>query len=263
MTTAWTPDVVTTDLGRAVRYTLLWGLDGMALRTVGGAGDRVPFVNESAVRARLADADLPVVAVAPGVFEGDAESRASWLNDVTVLEEAARFARRMGCSVVRVGALAAGERPGSAEALHAAGEVAQRVGLRLAVRNEAGTSVGTGAALAALLSDAGHASVGADWRPADAFASGEEPAAGLRALVERAVPLVTVGVRDGVRDGGAWIETMLGDGAVGWEAHVDALADAGVEGPLVLDALPGPAGSHGLETATRLVRLARRARRRA
>ena len=84
MTTAWTTDVSTQDAARAVRQTLLWGLDGVALRTVGGA--RVPDVTEGPLRRRLQDAELPVVALDPGLFEGDA-SRAAWLNDVAVLEE--------------------------------------------------------------------------------------------------------------------------------------------------------------------------------
>ena len=183
MTPAWTPDVVTPNLERAVHYTLLWGLEGVALRTVGGAGDRVPFVNEAAVRRRLDDAELPVVAVDPGVLEGSWAVRAGWLNDLALLDEAAAFAGRLGCGLVRVGALGgeggAYDDEVAAAALREAGDVAGERGVRLAVRNAVGTGLETGAALAALLAAAAHPAVGADWRPADVLATGERPSDGL------------------------------------------------------------------------------------
>ena len=262
MTPAWTTDVVTPNLERAVHYTLLWGLEGVALRTVGGAGDRVPFVNEAGTRRRLDDAELPVVAVDPGLFEGSWSARAGWLNDLAVLDDAAAFAARVGCPVVRVGALGGEGGPydaaAAADALRRAGDVAAARGVRLAVRNEAGTGLAAGADLAALVGAVGHASVGADWRPADARAAGEEPAAGLAALLDAGVPVVTVGVRDRTADGE---DAVPGEGGVGWAGQLGALAAAGWDGPLVLDGLPAPPARHGLAAATALVGLARRAGR--
>ena len=265
MIPSWTTDAVTSDLSRAVHYTLLWGLEGVALQTVGGTGDRVPFVNEATLRSRLSEADLPVVAIAPGLFEGSADARAVWLNDLAVLEDAASFCQRIGCGAVRVGALGsdpdAFDMSVAADALRQAGAVAARHGLRLAVRNEAATAVATGEALADLLARIDHSAVGADWRPADALASGDDAASGVAAVLASGAPVVTVGARDGRVEGG-WEETVLGEGGVGWDAQIDALAAAGVEAPLILDALPGPAGSHGLAAATALVRFARLGRRR-
>ena len=63
MLTAWLTDTVTSDLDRALHYTLLWGLEGVELRTVGGAEDRVPFVNEAKLKRRLSEHELPVVAI--------------------------------------------------------------------------------------------------------------------------------------------------------------------------------------------------------
>lgn len=262
MTPAWTTDVVTPDLSRAVRYTLLWGLEGVALRTVGGVADRVPHVNEAALRNRLADADLPVVAVDPGLFEGSAADRVGWLGDLDWLEETAAFCRRVGCGLVRVGALAAGGGgEARADALRQAGAVAARHGLRLAVRNEAGSAVETGGALADLLRDAAHDALGADWRPADALAAGEDPARGLEALLSAGGHIACVGVRDGQPGGAGWDEQAVGEGSVGWDRQLAALAAAGYDGPLVLDALPGPAQTHGLSAGTALVSAARRAKR--
>lgn len=270
VTPAWTSDIVTPNLERAVHYTLLWGLEGIALRTVGGPGERVPDVNEAAVRRRLGEAELPVVAVDPGLFEGSWAARAGWLNDVAVLDDVAAFAVRVGCPLVRVGALGgeggAYDGEAAADALRRAGDVAAEHGVRLAVRNELGTGLETGAALARLLSLADHPALGADWRPADVLASGERPADGLRALLDAGVPVACVGVRDG-HAGGAqaagagWVETAPGDGVVGWDHQLAALGAAGYDGPLVLDGLPAPPAKHGLASATALVRLSRAAAR--
>ncbi len=262
MTTAWTPDVATGDPARAVRLTLFWGLDAVSLRMVGGG--RVPDVTEGPLRRRLDESDLPVAALDPGLFEGDAAAKAVWLNEVSRLDEVAAFGDRFGCRLVRVGALASGgafDRAASAPALRQAGTEAARLGLVLAVRNEAGTAVATGADLAGLLAAVAHPAVGADWRPADAVLAGEAPADGLAALVAAGIAVRCVGVRDGDAVDGAWHDAVVGEGALGWDAHLDALAQAGVDGPLVLDALPEPVRTSGLSSATALIRSARRARR--
>ena len=259
MTTALTTDAATQDPARAVRFTLFWGLDGVVLRTIGGA--RVPDVNEGPLRRRLDEADLPVLALDPGLFEGAAVDRAVWLNDVDRLADVAPFAARVRCGLVRVGALAAGEgnRELAAEALRAAGVEAERLGLRLSVRNEAHSAVATGAALAALLHEVGHPAVGADWRPVDAWIAGEAPDDGLAALAAAGVAVASVSARDGRREDGGWHETAVGEGGFPWDAHLVALAAAGAEGPLVIDALPAPARTAGLTSATALIQSARRA----
>ncbi len=256
MTTAWTTDAATADAARAVRLTLLWGLDGVALRTVGGG--RVPTITEGPLRRRLEEAELPVLTVDPGLFEGSAGARAGWLNDLDALDELALFCARFGCETVRVGALAADEHAdGAADALRQAGERAERLGLRLAVRNQSETAVATGAALAALLAEAAHPALGADWRPADALEAGEAPVAGLAALAGVGAEVACVSVRDFVGGGPA----VVGAGQLGWDEHLAALADVGFDGPLVLDAIPDPARTLGLASATALIRSARRAQR--
>ncbi|MGB3542919.1 sugar phosphate isomerase/epimerase family protein, partial [Rubrivirga sp.] len=251
MTTAWTTDISTQDAARAVRQTLLWGLDGVALRTVGGA--RVPNVTEGPLQRRLEDAELPVVALDPGLFEGDASSRAGWLNDIAVLEDVAPFALRAGCDVVRVGAFSSGDVQDRAVALGAAGEKARQLGLRLAVRNEVGTGVATGSELAELLIQIADPNVAADWRPADALEGGEAPGAGLDALLTAKLIPSVVSVRD--LSGG--LEVEIGSGDVGWAEHLRALVAAGFSGPLVIDGLPDPPRVSGLASSTALVQMAR------
>ena len=255
-------DTVTGDLARAVGYTLLWGLEGVALRSVGG--ERVPFVNEAAVRRRLAADDLPVAAVDPGLFEGSAERRAVWMNDVVAFEDTASFCRRVGCGVVRVGALGTGgDMSARVEALRALGTAAARHGLRLAVRNEAGTAVATGADLGALLAAVGLANVGADWHPAEACRAGDEPLAGLDALLAQATVTCVAAVDEAPADDGVLVDVPVGEGRLEWAAQLARLARAGFDGPLVL-AVPGrPAGAAGMASAAALVRLARGAVREA
>ncbi len=250
MMTAWTTDTATSDAARAVRLTLLWGLDGVVLRTVGGG--RVPEITEGPLRRRLDEAEVPVLAIDPGLFEGRAASRAGWLDDLDALDAVAAFCTRFGCGVVRLGALAADpDTAHAAGALHQAGDRAARHGLRLAIRNEAGTAVATGRALADLLRAADHPALGADWRPADALEHGEAPAQGLAALAEAGQVPICVSVVDALRGG----EGM------DWNEHLRALSAAGAEGPLVIDRLPHPARTAGLATATALVQAARTAGR--
>ena len=133
-------DTVTSDLDRALHYTLLWGLEAVELRTVGGAGDRVPFVNEAKLKRRLAEAEMPVAAVVPGMFEGPAGARAAWLNELAAFDETLHFCDRIGCRRVVVSAFAA-EEPSpeaAADALTRAGRAAARHGIEVAVLNEAG-----------------------------------------------------------------------------------------------------------------------------
>lgn len=259
-------DTVTADLDRAVHYTLLWGLDGVALRTVGGAGDRVPHVNEARLRHRLADAELPVAAVDPGLFEAPPAARTAWMNDVAAFADTASFCRRVGCEVVLVGALAAEaegwDAAAAGAALAQAAAVAAAAGLRLAVRNATGTACATGEALAAVLAAAAHPAAGAAWSPADALESGADPAAGLAALLDAGVPLHYVAVRDGAVADGAWQEALPGEGAVGWPHQLGALAAAGYAGPLGLEVRLRPAATHGLRAGTALLTLVRAAVRR-
>jgi sugar phosphate isomerase/epimerase len=258
-------DTVTTDLPRAVRFALLWGLEGVVRRRVGGAGDRVPFINEQAARRRLDDAGLPVAAVDPGLFEGAATARAAWLNEVDALDDTVAFCRRAGCGLVRVGALGADadafSQEAAADALRMLAARAAREGLTLAVRNQAGTAVATGGDLGALLHAVDHASVRADWHPAEALRAGEEPGAGLRALLDAGAAVACVGVRDGAGEGAAWRDAPLGEGAVGWDEQLALLAAAGFEGPLALEVPGRPTGPAGLADATALILAIRRARR--
>ena len=260
MTLTWLTDTVTSDLDRAVHYTLLWGLEGVELRTVGGPADRVPYVNEEKVRRRLREHDLPVVAVVPGFFEGAVDDRATWMNELLHLEEVARFCERLGCPRIVVGTFAGAYDPSAmeqvAEALRRAGAVAERHGVRLAVLNEGRTTCSTGAHLAEVLAAVGRPAVQAAWHPVHALRAGEHPLDGLMALAGR---VALVRCMDGVLRDGAWQHRPLGDGEVGWPEQLDVLRRQGFDGPLSLEVHMEPRPTQGLRMATTLITMLRAA----
>ena len=256
MLPAWLTDTVTPDLDRALHYTLLWGLEGVVLRTVGRHGDRVPYVNEAKLKRRLAEHELPAVAIDPGLFEQPAAERSAWMNDLALLPDVLGFSERIGCERVIVGALPGAEGL-AAEALRWAADLPARHGLRLAVRNEVRARA-TAAEVAAVLDAVGRPDVRACWSPADALEAGEPAADGLRALGGR-IGLVTV--RDGTMTESGWEPRPLGEGAVGWGDVLRALHEQGYDGPLCLDLRDLGAAKDGLAEATALIRLVRRARR--
>ena len=251
-------DTVTPDLDRALHYAALWGLEAVELRTVGGPGERVPFVNRRKLLRRLEETEFAVAAVVPGLFEGAAADRAARLNELAALKETLDFCRHVGCRRIVASAFAAeGFAPeAAAEWLRRAGDAAGAAGLTLALLNEADGACPTGEKLAALLGMAAHPAVGAAWSPAEALAAGENPDAGLAALAPH-VRLVRF--RDGLGTGAAFQETEPGEGSVDWPAQLAALAAAGFSGPVSLEVRAAPKAKVGVRAGARLVHLIRRA----
>ena len=267
MIPTWLTDTVTSDLDRALHYTALWGLEGVELRTVGGVEDRVPFVNEAKLKRRLSEQHVPVCAVVPGLFEGSAKERATWLNEIALMEETLAFCRRIGCPRIVVSAFAAetGEatsgadvRDDAVEALQRAGAVAAKTDAKLAVLNEVGMAHATGSSLGKLLEAVDHPAVRAAWSPAEALRNGEDPAEGLEALGRR-VELVRCS--DGSTKGKGWQEAPLGEGDVRWAEHLRALHELGFSGPISLEVYMEPRPKQGLRSATRLIQMIRTAMR--
>lgn len=260
MLPVWLTDHVTPDLDRAVHYTLLWGLEGVVLRTVGGEDDRVPFVNEEKLRRRLLEHELPCVAVDPGAFEGDVAERLVWMNERMELAETFAFCKRLGCSLVLTGNLSQTglDAEAAGAALRSAGDAARKAGITLAVRNDLDTACASGEALAAILNAADHPNVRAAWNPADALEAGHDPAAGLAALGDRVAMVL---VRDGERAEGGWSKAVPGEGAVGWGEHFERLARQGFDGPACLLVSERPRAKAGAREAYAMIRAMRAATR--
>lgn len=263
MLPVWLTDSVTPDLSRAMHYTLLWGLEGVVLRTVGKPGNRVPFVNEQQLRARLTEAELPVVAVDPGLFEGSVGEKAAWLNDLMLLRDIASFCNRIGCGMILSGALAGGaaefDMESSAIVLREAGEIVHQYGIVMAVRNDAASGCSSGPRLADLVTAVGHPAVSAAWSPAEAVQAGFNPLEGLDAVLDGG-RIAMVVVRDGTMDSSGWVDRTPGEGRVGWAAHFDRLAEVGFAGPACLEVRGETPAKQGLAHATALIQQIRLAR---
>ena len=241
MLPVWLTDTFTPNLDRALHYTLQWGLEGVVLRTVGGHGDRVPHVNEARLKRRLAEYDLPVVAIDPGLFEGRSDERGVWMNDLVLLGEAAAFANRIGCRCILVGALP-GPMDEAAEVLRRAGDLAAKHTCVLAVRNE--TEGRATRDLADVLTTVDHSAVRAAWSPADAQDAAAPVAERLRALAHRTE-----------------IVLLRDDGPSAWPEVLRALHATSFDGPVCLDLRAAETATDGLRSATALVRAIRHARR--
>jgi sugar phosphate isomerase/epimerase len=252
MLPVWLTDTVTPDIGRAVHYTLLWGLEGVELRTVGSADDRVPQINVAQVREQLQKNDLLPAAVVPSMFEGPVSDRVAWLNDLATFDETLRLCDTLRCPRVVVSPFAhepEADLEAAAEALRRAGTQAAEHDVIVAVLNTPESARPTGAALADLLTAVDHPNVQAAWNPAGALQMGEDPLDGLTALTG----LVTmVRCSDGEAEGGYWNEQPLGDGAVDWPAQLDRLHAQGFRGPLSLEVYVEPRPKYGLRAATYL-----------
>ena len=109
MLPVWLTDTVTSDLGRALHYTELWGLEGVELRTVGGSEDRVPRVNESKIYNALETSGRFLSAIVPNMFEGPVSQTAAWMNDLVTFDETLRFCDRVRCPRVVIPPFAAEE----------------------------------------------------------------------------------------------------------------------------------------------------------
>lgn len=255
-------DSVTSDLERAVHYTLLWGLEGVELRSVGGPLDRVPHVNEQKVRRRLMESELPALAVTPGMFEGDVENRAEWLNELAILEETLQFCQRLDCRYVLVSSFRGHPEQDdltlAADALRRAGDRAAKRQIILCVLNTDEGIASTGLTLTRLLDAVDHKSVRAAWDPCTALAAGENPADGVDALAPK---VSFVRCRNLDQTGNGWEPRTIDRGAVDWSDQLGRLSRAGFDGPVSLSVDTEPKAKTGLQDATALIRIMRSVRR--
>lgn len=256
MLPVWLTDSLTTDLDRALHYTQLWGLEGVELRTVGKAGDRVPFVNERKLLSRLMDTEMVLAAIQPGLFEGPVADLGARLNEIASLQESISFCGRTGCPLIVSGgftAAASSDVSRAVEVLKRAGDRVGSADVTLVVQHERGALFETASALAEVLHQVNHPHVKAAWNPAEALIAGETPMDGLLALSPY---IALVRVRDGVMTDGAWEESVPGQGGMAWPSLLRTLFLQGFNGPLSLEARIEPRPRTMLHGATFVVETA-------
>lgn len=251
MIPAWRTDTVTSDLDRALRYTFLWGLEGLVLRTMGSVEERVPRINEEKLRRRMREENIPVVAIEPGIFEGPFGNTAAWLNEIAVSRETFAFCNRIDCTEVVISSFSVGDglpdTSGIAEAIRQAGETAAEFGCRLLVRNRRETTCVTGRDLTQLLLTVDHPAVGAAWDPVEAKRGGEKPTRGLESLEGQVGMVICPDTA---------VEGELAP-AIELEEQLSVLTRRGFDGPISLEVVTEPKPKTGLSAATRLIRMMR------
>lgn len=261
MIPVWLTDSVTSNIDRALHYTLLWGLEGVELRTVGTAANRVPFVNEEKLRRRLEEHEIPVSAINPGLFEGHVTDKGTWLNEIVAFAETARFCQRIGCQRVVVSCFEVngeGNRGQLVEAFRRLGDAALRLDLTLAIQNEVGMTLSSGRELAEVLEEVDHPAVLAAWNPVASVQCAEDENKELEMLKGR-ISLVRCANIE--KQEGTWVPCALDQGAIDWGQQVQQLNAMGFEGPLSLDVNLAPRPKQGLRIASSLIQYIRQAKR--
>jgi sugar phosphate isomerase/epimerase len=256
MTPVWLTDTVTQDLSRSIDYTLLWGLEGVVLRHL-DRGARVPDVNETKLTNRLADSDLTVAAVDPGIFEGSAEERVVWLNDLERLEETAAFCRRIGCARILSGALPGGPLEAATEVFSRAAARVARHGVQLCVRNH-GNGRWTARQILDMVAPVRDSRLLVCWDPVEAQLFGGEPP--LEVVDEMPGRAGIVIVRDYRGESGSAHAARLGKGELAWQDVLFALARGGFEAPLCLE-FEDVSRIEAFQDATALIHMIRAARK--
>lgn len=261
MKLAWQPDSVTTDATVMAELSLLWGLDGVVLRGVDGEKQQVPFVNERRVRQRLLSKHVEIVAIEPGLFEGDLGDRSEWLNEVYSVTPVLEFCGRMNCGVVQTSAFSASDAPvGIAEVAAPFRQLVDRArnAAIFAIKNDLDSRISRADQLADLVGrlrvETSGPVVSASWCPATSLLAGEQPTAYSKDMASLAS---IIRCRDVSRELQAFVP--FGSGVVPWDDILASLAIAGFTGILSLDLPPGASRSDGLRATTHLIAAWRRA----
>ncbi|MEX1055505.1 MAG: sugar phosphate isomerase/epimerase, partial [Rhodothermales bacterium] len=211
---------------------------------------------------RLQEAELPVVAVVPGLFEGDVADRPTWMNELTALEETLQFCRRIECPRVVVSSFSPSDSEVSrsiesaAGVLEKAGRLGKTYGVELCVLNESRMLASTGTQLSRMIDLAGN--VSAAWSPADAVVSGENPLEGLESLSGK---VALVRCRNGEDLGNGWEPRTIDRGDINWLEQIRRLESMGFDGPISLEVTAEPRARQGLLDATTMIEYIRTAKR--
>lgn len=253
-------DTATPDPERALYYTMLWGLEGVMLRMV--EKGRVPYINLPRLRHHLDDAEMPVMAISPGLFEGAVFETQNWMNDLFLLDEAINFAKKMNCSHIEVSGFTApavaSDRVRALEKakgiFQKAADKAAKAQIKLAVINEAGGLFERAEQLVDFLTQVAHPNLRAAWDPRTALLLDEDVVSNAEYLAKW---VDVVHLRDGKPTALGWEDAVLGKGHLNVAEILGVLHRAGYNGLLVQEVYTEPKGKTGLHSATALIHLIR------
>lgn len=250
-------DEFTQDFDRAVTTAVELGYQGVEIRT---AWDKnVVDMDDAQIGAlrRIADrGGIRILSIASPVFkcthpdggsidhrfEQDAFHAAHQFSDQPrVLDRSIQVALALGASIVRVFSFWRTMEPQRlfghiVESLAGAIDTASRHGLRIGLENEHACNIATAAEAAPVLRTLDAANFGLVWDPGNSYMAGETPFPEGYSLVPVA-RILHVHAKDGVRSaaGDRVIWGPIGEGEVGWQAQIEALARDGYRGAISLE----------------------------
>ncbi|MDH7516154.1 MAG: sugar phosphate isomerase/epimerase family protein [Bacteroidota bacterium] len=254
-------DEIDPHLGNAVRTGLSWGVRLFEIRCTGGR--RVPDLLPGEIdllRSAARNDGLRVTALSPGVFKTPATHGADIERELSeILPRTLDLASALDVPLVIVFGFRREENEESeidraCAALWEAGESAAEAGITLAVENEPGFLCDSGSATAHIIGRTAHHAVRANWDPANAVGSGEQPYPEGYASLKPFI--ANVHAKDTLES--SLLRCVpIGEGVVDWDGQLRALASDGVVGHVTIETHCEPLAEmsrRNLETLTRLCR---------
>ncbi len=263
---AFITDEYCQDFERALRAANQWGYSLVEVRT---AWDRnIVDLGDDQVQTlrRLAEAaGVGIVSIASPVFkcthpeggsidhrfEQDAFHAAHQFSDQPrILDRSLAVACELGARIVRVFSFWRTMEPQRlfghiVESLAGAVDRAARRGITIGLENEHACNIATAAEAAPVLRTVDNPSLGLVWDPGNSYMAGETPFPDGYTLLPKE-RILHVHAKDGVRNdaGDRVLWGPLGEGRVGWQAQIEALARDGYRGAISIEThWGGPGGN--------------------
>lgn len=173
-------------------------------------------------------------------------SKHTFADQARLVTRAFEIAERTGARIIRVFSYWRSVQPEACfsrivEALRGLAEQAPAHGVIIAIENEHACNIGTGEETARVLAALDHPNLKVVWDPANSLVAGENPMEGYAKLPAARIAHVHAKDCTVVNHKATWRE--LGEGAIPWKAHLDALARDGYSGWISLEThWPGPRG---------------------
>ena len=247
-------DEISQDLGHALGVMAQYGCRDAELRNVYGTY----IVDADAalldrVESDLRRADMDVCCIDTPLYKCELDDQdsgnvgpthnareRSHADQLALLQHGFDLCRRFGTSTLRIfsfwrrGPLTPSLEDRIAEALARPCQMAERAGITLLLENEHSCYLGTGAETARMVERIGSPALKMVWDPGNAFVAGETPfPSGWNAVAPHTVH---IHVKDAVIGAdGAPVWTVVGSGAIDYDAHFRALRESGYSGVVSLE----------------------------
>jgi len=229
-------DVFSPDAGAAAVEMRKLGLQGAELRAINGRNVLEAGREElDGALAAIRENKLEVVAIATPLLKCSLEE---WKTQSRRAERAFDIANLAGARIVRVFSGLRTAEPDAVferivDVLQDLADKAGRRGLVIGLENDRACNISTAQELASMLAAIDHSNLQVVWDPASAYISGEKPfPSGYRMLPTQRIALVHA--KDCTLEGHKPVWEPLGEGDIDWQGQIDALAEDGYNGYILL-----------------------------